>query len=377
MSKDTLASFKTGFARTKQQVFQKTGHSDETIDVQYAYDKERIVTTEERMLRIQKNHKKIIDLYKDLANVLSTISTDACDLYDTSDVMYTPAQRLKDLSDKIAANDQAYYDITATTFVQPLNDHLGQYTAIKKRGEELATRKIDMDRYKKEVGQLREKATGSNAKVKLAPTEEKLRICKEGYDALHEELLRDMPLLFEDKYPLFQYLTAGAVKGQEEFYSSTAREWSYFPPMVQSVNDTLGSSHMEVITPVESSSASVNIRDDAVFSESGDTGKPSKSIKEKDRNSTYSPTSSTSSASSTTTPVTLNKTTPPPQPYAPPSGGAKKQAQALYDFNGLDATELSFKAGDRITIHKAEGEWWEGEINGQRGFVPGTYVKLI
>eukprot|EP01132_Coremiostelium_polycephalum_P006675 gene6675-8257_t len=68
-----------------------------------------------------------------------------------------------------------------------------------------------------------------------------------------------------------------------------------------------------------------------------------------------------------------------------PGGGAgsgralptpQKKGEALYDFEGLDSTELSFKKGDIITFTKTTGEWFEGELNGKRGLVPCNYVEL-
>jgi len=70
----------------------------------------------------------------------------------------------------------------------------------------------------------------------------------------------------------------------------------------------------------------------------------------------------------------------PPSPVkttAPTATVTTKQAQALYKFMGEEDTELSFEKGDIIIIHKSEGEWWEGELNGNRGTLPSNYVKLI
>ncbi|KAG5417558.1 hypothetical protein I9W82_005194 [Candida metapsilosis] len=49
---------------------------------------------------------------------------------------------------------------------------------------------------------------------------------------------------------------------------------------------------------------------------------------------------------------------------------------ALYDFHGVEPGDLPFKKGNRIKILERAGEWWVGEINGQKGAFPGNYVKL-
>ena len=52
------------------------------------------------------------------------------------------------------------------------------------------------------------------------------------------------------------------------------------------------------------------------------------------------------------------------------------QAIALYDYVGQDTT-LSFQKGDMIqVIQKMENGWWDGLLNGQRGWFPSNYVAL-
>ncbi len=53
-----------------------------------------------------------------------------------------------------------------------------------------------------------------------------------------------------------------------------------------------------------------------------------------------------------------------------------KRVTALYDYNATDATELSFKAGDSISVLDISGgEWWKGELNGTIGWFPANYVQ--
>jgi hypothetical protein len=51
---------------------------------------------------------------------------------------------------------------------------------------------------------------------------------------------------------------------------------------------------------------------------------------------------------------------------------------ALYDYTGnAQLRQLSFKKGDKIVITtQYDNGWWAGEVNGQIGYVPATYVKL-
>ena len=52
--------------------------------------------------------------------------------------------------------------------------------------------------------------------------------------------------------------------------------------------------------------------------------------------------------------------------------------KALYDFNGQDDKELSFREGDVITIvGKLNDEWLEGKLNDQTGMFPIQFVNII
>jgi son of sevenless-like protein len=52
--------------------------------------------------------------------------------------------------------------------------------------------------------------------------------------------------------------------------------------------------------------------------------------------------------------------------------------RALYDYEADDRTSLSFHEGDVITvITQLESGWWDGVINGVRGWFPSNYCQVI
>eukprot|EP00056_Hartaetosiga_gracilis_P000329 m.37851 g.37851 ORF g.37851 m.37851 type:complete len:601 (+) comp10161_c0_seq2:137-1939(+) len=55
------------------------------------------------------------------------------------------------------------------------------------------------------------------------------------------------------------------------------------------------------------------------------------------------------------------------------------QARALYDFDGATEGEVNLHIGDVITVLRQDiGEgWWEGQVNGQTGIFPASYVEVI
>lgn len=52
--------------------------------------------------------------------------------------------------------------------------------------------------------------------------------------------------------------------------------------------------------------------------------------------------------------------------------------RALYDYDADDRTSLSFHEGDVIqVITQLESGWWDGVINGVRGWFPSNYCQLV
>ncbi|XP_069462162.1 SH3 domain-containing YSC84-like protein 1 isoform X2 [Ambystoma mexicanum] len=61
------------------------------------------------------------------------------------------------------------------------------------------------------------------------------------------------------------------------------------------------------------------------------------------------------------------------------SRNENKLATALYSFEGQQPGDLSFKAGDKVTVTiktDSQFDWWEGRIRGQTGIFPANYVNL-
>lgn len=72
------------------------------------------------------------------------------------------------------------------------------------------------------------------------------------------------------------------------------------------------------------------------------------------------------------------KKKPPPPPPKKIGSFQAEYVTAMYDFDSHTAGDLSFREGDRIRVIKkteSSQDWWEGEINGQRGSFPANYCK--
>ncbi|KAK6459487.1 uncharacterized protein RJT20DRAFT_147175 [Scheffersomyces xylosifermentans] len=60
---------------------------------------------------------------------------------------------------------------------------------------------------------------------------------------------------------------------------------------------------------------------------------------------------------------------------SPYNFNATKYCQALFNFEGQEDSDLSFKRGDIIKVLKKENNWWTGEKDGKVGCFPGNYVN--
>jgi len=53
-------------------------------------------------------------------------------------------------------------------------------------------------------------------------------------------------------------------------------------------------------------------------------------------------------------------------------------AEALYDYSSDDPGDLALKANQRVLVtERTSVDWWTGEISGQKGLFPATYVKIL
>ncbi|CAO0795679.1 unnamed protein product [Mucor circinelloides] len=71
---------------------------------------------------------------------------------------------------------------------------------------------------------------------------------------------------------------------------------------------------------------------------------------------------------------------PTPPPPAPSQHSKPQRARALYAFTSEQEGDLTFQAGDIITVTEktdSQEDWWTGRLNGQLGSFPANYVEMI
>lgn len=97
--------------------------------------------------------------------------------------------------------------------------------------EERSNRRVDMDRYAKDLKTAQEK----NKIDKIPTLEQKLAASKANYQTLHEELLKDLPLLYEDRIPFFDPVFATVSLHHKNHHSFCVRFCQVFCRALQSL----------------------------------------------------------------------------------------------------------------------------------------------
>jgi len=342
--------------------------------VNYNNEKQRFLDTYGAIKKVNKDAQKLLDLLKEVSVVQASLAEDFYELYESKAELYNATLKYQDVTKQCDASRQQFDDQLRGDFIEPISKYIGQYKEMKRRIEEVEVRKVDMDRYSRDVRTGTEKGKGG-----MTTKEQKAESAKVNYQNLHDELLRDLPLLYEDRIPFFNPALATYLTGVSEFSRSVAKSNADSAAQVNHINRGSIHDHPRITTPSDISSAKFKTTSpnmphkDNTSSSSSSTSNASHYQTPPHTSTATAPTTSVTQQSSESTGRALPM---PNLPTKPNNLGAPK-ASALFDFNAQESNELSFKGGDILTIVKQNGDWWEGELNGKRGLLPSNYVKLL
>jgi len=364
-----FAKTKTFTFRATQKAMVKLGKAEETVDIQFNQENERFQQHYKAVKKLKKDTRALVKILQDLAVQQAIIADDLHGLYDTKASNYNATLKNQDISKSVDQARIAFDENMKKDFLEPISKYLGQFKEATIRINERNTRLVDMDRYGRDVRSLQEKAINQ---AKVSAAQQKFEAATSNYHSLNDELLKDLPRLYDDRIPFFDPLLATYSLSLSEYYKSAARSTSEIHSPVSHIDRESVHNHQRVLTPTESSAFTFKStigtgssnRTSAVYSSGFQEHDP------------YASEYSTASAPPSEPQPTAVM---PPHRSALPTPPVKKlpQAKALFDFNPAEANELGFRLGDVLTIHSMKGDWWEGELNGRKGLLPSNYVQLL
>lgn len=416
--KSKFAKIKTGFARRKQEVFTKLGKAEETVDEHFNSLKTKMVDQDRRLQKLGVDLEKYLEALKVMCDAQKTLAEDIDGFFDEPELSAKNNSLVKDINYSRIALDESIH----VTFTSSLKRYCSQFPKISERIREREKRKLDMDRYVREVKTLSDK--NSKDTEKLNRLEQKLKIARKGYQNINEELLKDIPHLYDDRLDFVNHLLAFILKGQTEFFQSIAEKIAVLSPELEQYDTNNLLEYPFAITPDNESayynyvppslakagfkeeknkprSLSVEKEEKLDISEESESKDLKSSLPDPFPTKTDSSHSSNRGSFTNEEPNEENKLTKeesssivqsefPPTvqnddeaPSRPPPKPPKEEtiqpfkAKALFDFEKNEENELNFKENDILLILKAKGHWWLAELNGQRGMIPSNYVEKL
>jgi len=342
----------SSLSRKTQQLKEKMGKSDAaTKDIPYSNAKMQMEQDYKKLKLMLSQIQKVAETYAVIQSLQSQLCLEFLDLYTENGPLRPTMENYDELVKQYDTSRANFASTLENDILNPLKVYLEQFKEIKKRCDELNSRRLDMDRYNEKRIQMTEKTTGS--KEKLPEIEHKFRLAKELYEQLLAELMKDLAALHDDIYSAVSPIFASFVRAHSAFLDETTSSLSTLPPKVANVDVQAFQSHQSVITPKELSVLTApppNV-----------SAQPAPEA------------DNTAAHSASSRPVPPQPPARPPKPSAP----SMPRARGLYNFTASDNTELSFNKGDVLEILEQNGDWWMAELNGQKGQIPANYVQLM
>eukprot|EP01118_Nematostelium_gracile_P003138 TRINITY_DN13570_c0_g1_i1.p1 TRINITY_DN13570_c0_g1~~TRINITY_DN13570_c0_g1_i1.p1 ORF type:complete len:399 (-),score=106.16 TRINITY_DN13570_c0_g1_i1:64-1140(-) len=358
------------------------------------------------MKKLRKDSMQLLVTLRDLCLQTSQIMDDFSAIYDNTAPNYNSYIRAQEIAKQMEVNRVNFDEALKKNFIDPFTTYMDQFTVIEQRIAQRQVRLVDMDRYGRDLRALSEKGKDP---TKVRHAEQKHDAAVANYRSLNDELLRDMPRLYNDRVPFCDPVFASLLNGLSQFYTSNSRTTSDMTSLVSRINSESIHSHQWVITPADASAMRTksSVGTNSFYAPEG--GAPPMAIANQPHNSgpsnpippsnqTYNNAQQSYPQQSYHSGVEFDPNGPDyatpqlypsvPQPTAPSANGRNlpvppkaksnvKRAKALFDFTASEANELGFKVNDIIIIHNTNGDWWEGELSGKKGILPSNYVQLL
>jgi len=383
------------FSRQGYKIKAKFGKAEETRNAEF----------ESAWVRNREEAKKVKGIVRNIERLMAMITANTVVLTDIVDAfsIFCPqaTSRLGNISvamSEVETSRARVEENIAQKLCVPMYLFYRQFRQLKYRAKILEQRRIDMDRFHEHLQKLTDKSATNGSAAGISEADAKYRDARAGYERLAHEMIVDCERLHSAISPFLEPCVAVFMQEQADYATTYGRVMGQFATIAQGVDTTLLYDYHDVITMQSESSSGpdgalpqykpkkkITAAQISAYSTTVDGAHAPEFV---DSHISYGSPAGSEVGAAPTGPGAYSSPAPqgggygasaarPARPMPPPParGGAPK-CRALYDFDAEDATELSFRAGDVITIIKKSQDWWEGELNGRRGLFPGNYVEM-
>jgi len=313
--------------------------------------------------KVNKDTSDVIDEYQRLSGLITAVlqGEEGCSLAHDYETAVQESREIKFTT----------MDDPTRKVQEAITYYMMQYGEMSSRIKERNKRCSAMDKLTQEANHYRNKSD-----PRLAATEAKLEVATDSYKDLNQELVEDIKALHADRVGFLLPLLANVIESQAQFHAEMSRILGGLLKHTETVDRSSFQERETVLTPKDKSSVSKIYEVSVSSANSSGSKSGSKGVKTDTKGSKTDKKGAKTDIKPPTDSVPKQPTRPPMA--ARPTGG-NPQARVLWDFQGIDATELNVKQGEIITIlDKSNPEWWRGETQGGvQGLLPSNYVQLI
>lgn len=237
--------------------------------------------------------------------------------------------------------------------IAPIKKLVDLLNVVEKRMKIVEQRRVDMDAASSKIQSISKKPI--EKQHGLAEAETRYADAKDAYDYLRNEVAADARKCLDEVKKRYPQICVNCMKSYTDYVNELNDIWARVPSTISSVEEYNLDSEFP-LTPNESSCVVLeNVR----LRKNEDVGSFA--------------LGGGSVAATTAAPMTTSS-------HPPPQLPKKKEVNvntvtALYDYDATEEGELTFKEGDIITVFDRSGDWWTGEVNGQKGVFPSNYVQ--
>ncbi|QNP98398.1 Cytoskeletal regulator [Yarrowia lipolytica] len=407
-----------GIARAPQSFKAKFNIGEQTKDLVYIDAERRFKELEKETKKLHEESKKYFDAIngmlehqiqfsKAIEEIYKPISGRLSDpngaIPEGNPEGISACEQYREVVNDLQATLKPELEMIDSRIIGPANELLEVINSIRKMATKRAHKQLDLDRHNNSLKKYQDKKERSvNDEKKMYSAESAVEIAQQEYDYYNDMLKEELPQLFELEAqfiaPLFQsfyYMQLNV------FYTLYIRmeemKIPYFDLTNEDIEGAFAAKRGDVAERTEQLSIT-QFRVGHARAKLEMTKRRFAKDKDKEAAAGAAPVAGAAppayggeeaadpAAAAAAAPAAYTATgypnekavyTPPGAPAA--AAPAAETCTALYDYEAQAAGDLSFSAGQVITIVQRTADtngWWTGIVGGHQGVFPGNYVQL-